>query len=74
MAWKTDEILSGPYQRESMFRIISKDLVTTGTEKMTASDCGQFTLDKSILSEKLIFGRNTEVIIKCIQSFGFISN
>ena len=33
----------------------------TGTEKNTAFDCGQFTMDESILSNNLHFGRNTEV-------------
>ena len=52
-------MLSGPEER--VYLELSKALMTTGTEKMTASDCGQFAKGKSILLNNLLFLRNTEI-------------
>ena len=49
------------WTEERVYLEISKALMTTGTEKKTASDCGQFARSKSILLNNLLFDRNTEV-------------
>ena len=52
-------MLSGP--DEIVCLELSKALVTTGTEKKTVSNCGQFAMGNSILLTNLHFGRNTKV-------------